>query len=306
MKMGICSMFRDEGPYLAEWIRFHQAQGFSKFYLFDDKSSDGFREVLDPYIRRGIVVLSSPPTVTADMHTQNRQRVCFNIGLAMAKKECDWVAIIDVDEFLFAPNGNLADVLPKDRFVAGVFIRWRMFGSSGHESPPEAGVVESYTKRARIPATLEEMKAMTVMQSEFFGKNVKRPINGRLFNGKCILRPRLIMRSGVHLPALFFGRLIYENGVTVLLQNHRWFNGLRRSAIPPDESLATSEVLRINHYWSKSVSDMKSKSVKWPSGTNGIDPHLRWDAEVLNAIEDREVFRKLPSDPAGSSKEIHN
>ena len=286
-------MFRDEGPYLAEWIRFHQAQGFSKFYLFDDKSSDGFREVLDPYIRQGIVVLSSPPSGTADMHNQARQRVCFTIGLAMAKKECDWVAIIDVDEFLFAPNGNLADVLPKSRYVAGVFIWWRMFGSSGHESPPQAGVVESYTKRARIPATVQEMKAMKVMQSVFFGENVKRPINGRLFNGKSIVRPRLIMRAGVHLPALFFGRLIYENGVTVLLKNHRWFNGLRRSAIPQEESLPTSEILSINHYWSKSVSDMKSRSLKRPAGT--IDDYLRWDAEVLNAIEDREVFGKFPS-----------
>jgi hypothetical protein len=101
------------------------------------------------------------------------------------------------------------------------------------------------------------------------------------------------MRAGVHLPALFFGRLIYENGVTVLLKNHRWFNGLRRSAIPQEESLPTSEILSINHYWSKSVSDMKSRSLKRPAGT--IDDYLRWDAEVLNAIEDREVFGKFPS-----------
>lgn len=288
-------MFRDEGPYLAEWIRFHQAQGFSKFYLFDDKSSDDFREVLDPYIREGIVVLSSPPTVTADFHNQARQQVCFNIGLAMAKKECDWVAIIDVDEFLFAPNGRLADVLPKDRFVAGVFIPWRMFGSSGHEHPPEAGVLASYTKRARIPATVKEMKAMKVMQSVFFGENVKRPINGRLFNGKSIVRPRLMMRYGVHYPALFLGRLIDENGVTILLRNHRWFNGLRRGAIPRGEGLPTSEIIRINHYWSKSVSDMKSRSLRRPHGGSGVDDYVRWDAEVLNAIEDREIFREFPS-----------
>lgn len=286
-------MFRDEGPYLEEWIRFHQAQGFSRFYLFDDRSNDGFREVLDPYIRQGIVVLSSPPTFTADMHNQARQSVCFTSGLRMAKKECDWVAIIDVDEFLFAPNGHLADLLPKSRYVAGLYIRWRMFGSSGYESPPQAGVVESYTRRARIPATVQEMKTMRVMQSEFFGKNVKRPINGGLFNGKCIVRPRMVMRAGVHHPALFFGRLIYENGVTVLLRNHRWFNGPRRSAIPPGESLPTSKIIRINHYWSKSVSDMKSRLLKRPGGT--IDDYLRWDAEVLNAIEDRDVFKKLPS-----------
>jgi hypothetical protein len=294
MRLGICSQFRNEAPYLVEWIRFHQAQGFSRFYLFDDKSNDDFREALDPYIRDGTVFLGSPPDFTEDLHRFDRQQVSFNVGLAMAKKECDWLAFIDVDEFLFAPKGALADVLPRNPFVAGVFIRWRMFGSSGHERPPEAGVVESYTRRARLPATREEMKAMQEIESKFFGENVQRPIpSGKLVSGKAIVRPRLVVRAGVHVPVLFFGRLIDENGVGVLVKNHRWFrfNGLRRTALRRSECLNTSEIIRINHYWSKSVSDMRSKAMKQGAA---IGDYLRWDSEVLNAVEDREILRKSP------------
>jgi hypothetical protein len=43
VRLGIVSVFQNEGASLEEWIRFHQAQGFARFYLFDDKSTDNSR-----------------------------------------------------------------------------------------------------------------------------------------------------------------------------------------------------------------------------------------------------------------------
>jgi hypothetical protein len=115
VRLGIVSVFQNEGASLEEWIRFHQAQGFTRFYLFDDKFTDNSREVLAPFVADGTVTLG----VTSDLpkFVAGRQPEAFNIGLRQARCECDWIALIDADEFVFSPNGNIADHLPKNPLV---------------------------------------------------------------------------------------------------------------------------------------------------------------------------------------------
>ena len=59
--LSICAVYRDEAPYLAEWIEFHRLVGFERFYLYDNGSSDWHREVLDPYVDEGIVLVHDWP-----------------------------------------------------------------------------------------------------------------------------------------------------------------------------------------------------------------------------------------------------
>ena len=33
--LSICAVYRDEGPYLREWIEFHRLVGVERFYLYD-------------------------------------------------------------------------------------------------------------------------------------------------------------------------------------------------------------------------------------------------------------------------------
>jgi hypothetical protein len=44
----ICAVFRDEAPYLAEWVEFHRLVGVEHFFLYDDRSRDASRDVLAP------------------------------------------------------------------------------------------------------------------------------------------------------------------------------------------------------------------------------------------------------------------
>src|SRR5919108_3802620 len=52
--LAACAIYRDEAPYLSEWIEFHRLVGFERFYLYDNLSSDHHREVLAPYVDEGI------------------------------------------------------------------------------------------------------------------------------------------------------------------------------------------------------------------------------------------------------------
>ena len=40
-KLAICAIFKDEAPYLLEWLAFHRMMGVDAFVLYDNGSSDG-------------------------------------------------------------------------------------------------------------------------------------------------------------------------------------------------------------------------------------------------------------------------
>jgi glycosyltransferase involved in cell wall biosynthesis len=274
VRLGIVSVFQNEGGSLKEWIRFHQAQGFTRFYLFDDKSTDNSREVLAPFVADGTVTLG----VTSDLpkFVAGRQPEAFNIGLRQARGECDWVALIDADEFVFSPNGNIADHLPKNPLVTGVAMWWRIFGSSHHETPPPSGVLLSFTRSAKFPTTLRDATQIYELQNSFFGDR-GRVISGNILQVKCILRPRMIREYHIHRPTKYWGRLIDENGKT----------------FEPGRHVPTHAKLRINHYWSKSLGELRTKAKKFASaGTATFEDYLRWN-DVLNEEEDRVILDHL-------------
>jgi hypothetical protein len=56
--LSICATFKDEAPYLPEWTEFHRRVGVEHFFLYDNLSTDGSREVLEPWVHAGLVTLS--------------------------------------------------------------------------------------------------------------------------------------------------------------------------------------------------------------------------------------------------------
>jgi Glycosyltransferase family 92 len=61
------------------------------------------------------------------------------------RRDTRWIAFIDADEFLFSPTGrSLPDVLSDFKRVPGVTANWRIYGTNGHAVPPEGSVVENY------------------------------------------------------------------------------------------------------------------------------------------------------------------
>ena len=52
-KTAICLIFKDEAPFLQEWIEYHHLIGIEHFYLYNNNSTDNYEEVLKPYIDKG-------------------------------------------------------------------------------------------------------------------------------------------------------------------------------------------------------------------------------------------------------------
>jgi hypothetical protein len=146
--LAACAIYRDEAPYLAEWIEFHRLAGFERFYLYDNLSADHHREVLAPYVEEGIAVVHEWPLVPGQMPA-------YDHCLESYGDEARWIGFFDIDEFLFSPTYRaVSEVLPDYERWPGVCVNLPRFGTSGHREPPEGLVIENYLTRLRVRADL--------------------------------------------------------------------------------------------------------------------------------------------------------
>src|SRR3954452_16246495 len=89
IRLAVCAIFRDEAPYLAEWVTFHRLQGVERFYLYDNRSSDDWRSALAPEIDAGIVEPLRWPFVPG-------QRPAYENCLEQHREDAHWIAFIDI------------------------------------------------------------------------------------------------------------------------------------------------------------------------------------------------------------------
>jgi hypothetical protein len=126
-------IFRDDAPYLKEWIEFHNMLGVQKFYLYNNLSSDDYLQVLNPYIASGLVTLVEWP-YESDNVTEFDAIQCNSYRDAhkrALKDKVKWLAIIDSDEFIVpTKEDSILSVLSKYNDHGGVLIYWIVFGTS--------------------------------------------------------------------------------------------------------------------------------------------------------------------------------
>ncbi|MBQ4404961.1 MAG: glycosyltransferase family 92 protein, partial [Selenomonadaceae bacterium] len=139
----------DEGRYLKEWLDYHLLAGVEHFYLYNNDSSDDYKEILAPYVENNLVTLIEFPGKTM-------QYPAYNDALNKYRFESRYMAFIDLDEFVYPKTLtggegiiNLVDeILSNNPNAAGLAINWQLFGSNGHEKADYSrGVLERFTRR---------------------------------------------------------------------------------------------------------------------------------------------------------------
>lgn len=119
--LSICSIFKDEAKNLRSWIDYHRNFGIDHFYLYNIGSRDSFQAVLNPYIREGVVTLINWPAIinqpgntpfyTWALSTQ--VPAYENAVNFIAIRDTKWLVLLNVNEFLICPQGNIKDLLNK-------------------------------------------------------------------------------------------------------------------------------------------------------------------------------------------------
>lgn len=151
--LSICMIFRDEAPYLKEWIEFHRLVGVEHFYLCSHNSRDNYKKILKPYIKDGIVELKELEDPVNNVEEFNQiQYNFYNKCLKKAKHVSKWVAFIDSDEFLFpVQESSLVNLLNLYEAFGGVAVNWQMFGTSYvHQLSQERLMIEQLTHCAPL------------------------------------------------------------------------------------------------------------------------------------------------------------
>ncbi len=141
--LSVCAIFKNEGRFLREWLNYYLLAGVDHFYLYDDFSSnDNYKEVLKPYLDKGVVTLIE----WRDSASFGQMPAYFDC-VEKHSAESNWIAFFDLDEFA-VPVGtmNLKTVLQRYNKFPSVSFYWKMFGSNGIvKDDPEKNVTEQFT-----------------------------------------------------------------------------------------------------------------------------------------------------------------
>lgn len=147
-RLGICTIIKNEGEYIEEWVRYHLYIGADIIYIYDNDSDDDTHHKLLPYINRGDVEYIR-------INGHGRQLDAYNDCVCRHRYDCKYIAFIDADEFLFKLdyNSDIVAIIDKiislDKKAGGIAVNWRMFGSSGLQKKPEGGVLRNFLFRAK-------------------------------------------------------------------------------------------------------------------------------------------------------------
>jgi len=256
--LSIVACLKNEAPNIVEWLEFHKLVGAEHFYLYDNESTDNTKEVLQPYVDAGEVSL-----FYTDM--DNCQFACYYNALTAYRDQSVWMAFIDLDEFLFSPEGELIENLKEfETKCPGIAVNEVFFGSNNHLTRPDGLVIESYTKR-------------------------EKELNKHI---KSICQPNytLCPANNPHSFVYMQGQAITENGEVcggAFTETH------------------SSDKFRIHHYFSKSKEEAEVKLNRGRADVPKRDPMFRYGTGLddfsfddycagANDVEDMAMLKYVP------------
>lgn len=144
-ELAVCAIFQNEERFLKEWIEFHKLVGVQHFFLYNNKSTDQYMEILKPYIERSEIDLYD---WNFDNKSLNAQIAAYNDSMRRNTGKVKWIAFLDLDEYLYPVRiDNLITFLRDYEKCAELSVNWVMFGTSDVEKIPENGLMlEHLTK----------------------------------------------------------------------------------------------------------------------------------------------------------------
>lgn len=160
---GVATIFRNENHILREWIDHYLLHGADHIYLINHRSEDDYQRTLEPYLnpKSGSDKIKSRSKVTLHHFIPRKnfksQKDAYRLYLQVAIRECRWLAIVDMDEFIYSPiDISIPNILKKYEIYPAVGVNWLCFGSNGRIKQPKS-VVSGFTRRA--PAQMMEDNA---------------------------------------------------------------------------------------------------------------------------------------------------
>lgn len=248
-RFGIGAIFRNEAPYVTEWIAHHRLMGFRDIFVADNDSDDGTWELLQALEKLGYLKcfrFPSPPGGRPQLPAYTELMHRFG-------QEVDWMAFIDADEFVWPTNGECTAIpslsgLAARPEVGAIVLNWAIYGSSWHTNHAAGLVTERFQRCA--------LRTMSINQ------HYKTLLRTAAWSGAF---------TNPHRPGLAAGWVaLHANGAPVV-PNPKHGVGLSKGAV--------WDILRLNHYAVKSRQEFEER--KRPKG-RASTPGERGETYFIN------------------------
>ncbi|MEC8666989.1 MAG: glycosyltransferase family 2 protein [Pseudomonadota bacterium] len=140
----IVGCMKNEAPYIVEWVAYHRAIGFDTFLIYTNDCTDGTDAILSRLDEMGIVHHRN------NDGWQGRSPQTHALDNALTEPvltNAEWIAHIDVDEFVNVRcgNGTLDDFFREAPDATNVAMTWRLFGHGGVTDLADRPVIEQFT-----------------------------------------------------------------------------------------------------------------------------------------------------------------
>ena len=227
--VGVCAILKNEADYVEEWLAFHTLQGVGRIILYDNNSSDDtYRRATSFAKHVDLQIVHWPDSADGFDCTQ---RLAYFDGARRLAGLADYVAFIDLDEFVFAsdyrPLGKVLTHFPAD--TAAIAVNQRVFGSAAQSSSTEDLVTSRFTRAA----------AADHPEGHWF-KTIARP-------------DRIVEFDSVHSVVLNSGAYVLSDGRPLPPRHEH----------PGQSSIVAEGALRLHHYILKSRQEFELKKLRW-------------------------------------------
>jgi hypothetical protein len=280
----LTAIFQNEDRFLKEWIEFYLMLGVEHFYLFNHNSTDQYYNVLEPYIKKGIVELETVTEIpTNPSHWNKIQTSVYQKAINKAKQLTEWMILVDTDEFLFpVKDGDLITTLKRYDEYASISVNWKIYGTSG----------------------VEKIQSNELMIQKLTKSNPHQDLHV-----KTILKPRYVkIMTNPHYAYLLPGYMQVD-------EKFEFFKG-------PFMPYETRNILRINHYWSRDNDFFQKNKIQRVHISGGsiskeqkkkkIEGFVKYNnslkKETNNPIEkyfNKMQIRMFPNQNTGTIPQIH-
>jgi len=136
MKVALVCIAKDEDHYIKEWVDYHKKLGFDKIFIYQNF----WRCSLEDDILEKI-----------EFDIEYPQMRAYNEFILKYREEYDWVAFLDVDEFIvLKKHRNIKHLIDNyGNYGAAIGINWVFFGDNGLDKVENGNysVIERFTKR---------------------------------------------------------------------------------------------------------------------------------------------------------------
>lgn len=168
MKSAICAIARNESDYLEEWITYHLNLGFNHIFIYDNNNPDDnsiIQFCSAQLWKEQVTVINYRGRLAA-------QLTAYNDCYMAHSKEFDWIAFIDIDEFITFGIENtytrINHYLDSIKNFDVIAINWMFYGDNEEVNFKKGSVIQRFPRP--IPDSAQNKHVKAIVRTR---KNIK-------------------------------------------------------------------------------------------------------------------------------------